>query len=148
MYMPTRQTKKSGAGPSQPVRQSPRHQHGPDEQELPQGRAMLFLPAYVCPLRHEAPKVQLSTKARYPVPLPPMSEDVEEEGSLLGYVNDLKYQDYNLLHHIKFPQFQVDQYMDMTVSPTTKIEALTPQAWIASLQPSGLLNLLQIPHFG
>ena len=94
---------------------------------------MSFLPAYVCPLRHKAPKIQLPTKARYPVPLPPMSEDVEEEGSLLGYVNDLKYQDYNLLDHIKFPQFQVDQYMAMTINPATKIEALTPQAWIASL---------------
>ena len=38
--------------------------------------------------------------------------------------------------------------MAMTVNPTTKVEALTLQAWIASLQPSGLLNLLQIPHFG
>jgi hypothetical protein len=77
-----------------------------------------------------------------------MHEDVEEEGSLLGYMNDLKLQDYNLLDHIKFPQFQVDQYMAMTVNPTTKVEALTPQAWIALLQPLGLLNLLQIPHFG
>ena len=37
------------------------------------------------------------------MPLPPMLEDVEEEGSLLGHVNDLKYQDYNLLDHVKFP---------------------------------------------
>ena len=109
---------------------------------------MSFLLAYVCPLRHEAPKIQLSSKAKYPMPLPPMSEDVEEEGSLLGHVNDLKYQGYNLLDHVKFPQFQVNQHMAMTVNPATKVEALTPQAWIASLQPSGLLTLLQIPHFG
>jgi hypothetical protein len=64
---------------------------------------MSFLPAYVCPLRRETPKIQLSKKAKYLVPLPPMAEDVDEEGSLLGYVNDLKYQDYNLLDHIKFP---------------------------------------------
>ena len=89
---------------------------------------MSFLPAYVCPLRHEAPKIQLSRKARYPVPLPPMLEDVEEEGSLLGHVNNLKYQDYNLLDHVKFPQFQVDQHMAMTINPATKVEALTPQA--------------------
>ena len=38
--------------------------------------------------------------------------------------------------------------MVMTVNPNMKVEALTSQAWIASLQPSGLLNLLQIPHFG
>ena len=108
MYMPMKQTKKSGAGPSKPVRQSLRHQHGTEEKEIPQGRAMSFLLAYVCPLRHEAPKIQLSSKAKYPVPLPPMSKDVEEEGSLLGHVNDLKYQDYNLLDNVKFPQFQVD----------------------------------------
>ena len=76
-----------------------------------------------------------------------MSKDVEEEGSLLGHVNDLKYQDYNLLDHAKFPQFQVDQYMAMDVNPAMKVETLTLQAWIASLQPSGLLNLLQISHF-
>ena len=74
-----------------------------------------------------------------------MSKEVEEEGSLLGHVNDLKFQDYNLLDHIKFPQFQVDQYMAMTVNPAIKVEALTPQSWIAPLQPSGLLNLLQSP---
>ena len=109
---------------------------------------MSFLPVYLFPLRHEAPKIQLSMKAKYLVWLPPMSEDVEEEGFLLGYVNDLKYQDYNLLDHIKFPQFQVDQYMSMIVNPTMKVEALTYQSWIASLQPSGLLNLLHIPQFG
>ena len=38
--------------------------------------------------------------------------------------------------------------MAMTVNPATKVEALTPQALIASMQPSGLLNLLQIPYFG
>lgn len=38
--------------------------------------------------------------------------------------------------------------MSMTMNPATKVEALNLQAWIASLQPSGLLNLLQIPHFG
>ena len=62
-----------------------------------------------------------------------MFEDVEEEGSLLGYMNDLKFHDYNLLDHIKFPQFQVDQYMAMIVNPAMKVEALTPRAWIASL---------------
>ena len=55
-----------------------------------------------------------------------MSKDVKEEGSLLGYVNDLKYQDYNLLDHIKFPQFQVDQFMSMIVNLVMKVEALTP----------------------
>ena len=62
-----------------------------------------------------------------------MLEDIEEEGLLLGYINDLKYQDYNVLDHIKFPQFQVDQYMSMSMNPAMKVEALTPQDLIASL---------------
>lgn len=86
-----RQPKKSGVGPSHVVHQSPQHQHSLDEKELPQGREMSFLLAYVCPLRHEAPKIQLSAKAKYLVPLPPKSEDIGEEGLLLGYINDLKY---------------------------------------------------------
>ena len=52
---------------------------------------MSFLPVYVCLLRHKAPKFQLSTKAKYILTLPLMSEEVDKEGSLLGYVNDLKY---------------------------------------------------------
>ena len=64
---------------------------------------MSFFPACVCLFRREVLKIHLSVKAKYLVSLPPMFEDVEEEGSLLGYVNDLKYQDYNLLDHIKFP---------------------------------------------
>lgn len=110
MYMPTKQTKKSGVGLSKPARQLSWHQHGTKEQEILQGRNMSFLLAYVCLLRHEAPKIQLSSKARYPVPLPPMLEDVEEEGSSLQHVNDLKYQDYNLLDHVNFPQFQAFHY--------------------------------------
>ena len=38
--------------------------------------------------------------------------------------------------------------MVMTINTTMKVEAMTLQAWITSLQPSRLLNLLQIPHFG
>ena len=103
MYTPMKQAKKFGSGPSKPVRQLPWHQHRTEEKDIPQGRAISFLLVYVCLLWHEVPKIQLSSKARYPVPLPPMSKDVEEEGSLLGHVNDLKYQYYNLLDHVKFP---------------------------------------------
>ena len=38
--------------------------------------------------------------------------------------------------------------MVVIAKPAMKVEALTPQAWIASLQPSRLLNFLQTPHFG
>ena len=34
------------------------------------------------------------------------------------------------------------------IDPITKAEVLAPQSWIEKLTPSGLLNLLLIPHFG
>jgi hypothetical protein len=33
------------------------------------------------------------------------------------------------------------------IDPVTQVEVLAPQEWIAKLAPSGLLNLLCIPHF-
>lgn len=57
MYMLIKKMKKYGVGLRKPVRQSPQHQHGIEEQDILQGKAMSFLPVYVCPLRHKAPKI-------------------------------------------------------------------------------------------
>ena len=77
-----------------------------------------------------------------------MSEDVAEEGELLEHIPNFKYQDYNLQDLEKFPQFQDDEYMCKWVHPITQAEVLVPHEWIEKLTPFGLLNLLQIPHFG
>lgn len=53
-------------------------------------------PAYVNPRSSGAPEVHLAKNAKYPIPLPPMFEDVVEEGQLLEHISNLKYQDYNL----------------------------------------------------
>ena len=49
--------------------------------------------------------IQLTKHVKYLIPLLPMSEDVIEEGVLLGQIPNLKYQDYNLLDPEKLPQF-------------------------------------------
>ena len=85
--------------------------------------------------------------AKYPIPLPSMSEDVIEEGALLGQIPNMKYQDYNLLDLEKFPQFQVDRYMCRRIVPITNIKTIAPQEWIEKLALPGLLNLLHISHF-
>ena len=51
-----------------------------------------------------------------------MSDDVLEEGALLGHISTLKYQDYNLLDSNKFPQFQEGQYMSINIDPVKKVE--------------------------
>ena len=62
-------------------------------------------PTYLNPRLSGEPKVQLVKSEKYAIPLPPMSEDVAEEGALLGKIPNLKYQDYNLQDPKKFPQF-------------------------------------------
>ena len=76
-----------------------------------------------------------------------MSKDVIEEGTLLGEIPNLKYQDYNLLEPKKFPQLQTNRYMCRWIAPVKNVETLALQEWIENLTLSRLLNLLRIPHF-
>ena len=104
--------------------------------------------AYLNPRLSGELEIQFVKKTKYPIPFPPMSKDVANEGALLGQILNLKYEDYNLQDREKFPQFQADQYMCKRVDTITQAEVLAPQEWIEKLAPSGLLNLLRTPHFG
>ena len=53
-------------------------------------------PTYLNPRLSGASEVHLVKNAKYLIPLPPMSEDVVEEGELLEHISNLKYQDYNM----------------------------------------------------
>ena len=55
-----------------------------------------LIAAYLNPRVSGVPDIQLIKNMKYIIPLPPMSEDVFEEGGLLGHIQNLKYQDYNL----------------------------------------------------
>ena len=90
--------------------------------------------------------ILLGKNTKYPISLSPMSEDVIEEGDLLGHISNLRYQDYNLQDLEKFPQFQADKYMCKNPDPITLAETIVLQDWITKLSLSGLLNLLRIPH--
>ena len=83
--------------------------------------------AYVNPWQEGAPEVQFPTNAKYPTPLPPMSEDVVEEGDILANIPQLRYQDYDLQDPEKFPQFQPDQYLIRKIDPITQVEKIIPQ---------------------
>jgi hypothetical protein len=108
---------------------------------------VMFIVTYIIPRMARAPNIHLAKHAHYPIPLPPMSKDVIEEGTLLGQIPNLKYQDYNLLDLEKFPQFQADRYMCRRIDPVMNAKTLALQEWIEKLPPPGLLNLLRIPHF-
>ena len=90
------------------TRQSLRHRGDRPEMEPRREVPFTLIPTYLNPRVSGAPEIQLTKNAKYPILFPPMSEDVVEEGALLGQIQNLKYQNYNLQDFEKFPQFQVD----------------------------------------
>lgn len=128
------------------TRQSPRTKVPQSEVET-SSRSAPLVPAYDSLQAPGAPIIELAKQVKYVVPLPPMPEEVREQGNLLGKIDQLKFQDYNLKDPQKFPQFQVDQYLVVREDSVTKKQILALQPWIEVLESSGLLNLLRIPHF-
>ena len=108
------------------MRQSPRHRGDRPTMESHKEVPIIGTPTYVNPRLNGAPEVHLVKNSKYLIPLPPMSEDVAEEGELLEHILNLKYQDYNFQDPEKFPQFQADQYMCKRVDPITQDEVLIP----------------------
>ena len=78
------------------TRLSPRHRGDRSEMEPHWEVPVKLTPSYLNLRVSGAPDIQLAKNKKYPILLPPMSKDVLEEGALLGYIQNLKYQDYNL----------------------------------------------------
>ena len=78
------------------TRQPPRHRGDYPEMEPRREVPVTLTLAYLNLRVSRAPDIQLTKNAKYPIPLPPMSEDVIEKSALLGNIQNLKYQDCNL----------------------------------------------------
>lgn len=76
---------------SSPTRQSLRHRGDYLKMETRREVPITLIPAYLSPRANGAPDLQLTKNAKYPISLPPMLEDVKEEGTLLGNIPGLKY---------------------------------------------------------
>ena len=85
-----------------------------------------WTPTYISPRISGVLDVCLAKNVKYHIPLPPVSEDMVEEGDLLGYILILRYQDYNLQDLEKFPQFQKDKYMCKRPDPIALAEDILP----------------------
>lgn len=83
--------------------QSPRHRGDCPEMETRREAPVTLTPAYLSLRVRGSLDLQLAKNTKYPIPLPPMSKDVQEEGALPGYIPGLKYQEYNLQDPKKFP---------------------------------------------
>ena len=82
------------------------------------------------------------------MPIPPIDSRVKENGDLVGYAGVVKFIDYNLGDGNTYPHFNPDAYLVLEKNPRTGRVEFIPIPHVQILEPSGLLNVLRLPHFG
>jgi hypothetical protein len=81
--------------------------------------------------------------------LPHIPDVVVAVEDMLGKVEKLKYVDHDVTDTTKFPDLAQEIYLENKeeAGPSGK-PILEPAQWITGLYNSGIMNLLEIPHFG
>jgi hypothetical protein len=92
-----------------------------------------------------APSKQTSVE----IMLPHIPDVVIVVEDMLGKVEKLKYADHDVTDTTKFPDLVQEIYLENKeeVGPSGN-PILEPTQWITGLYNSGIMNLLEIPHFG
>jgi hypothetical protein len=80
--------------------------------------------------------------------LPCIPEGVQATPSLLGCIERLRYTDHDVSDTNKFPEFVQQVYMESLGTGPLGDPILQPKQWVTGLENTGILNLLEIPHFG
>ena len=69
-------------------------------------------------------------------------------GTMIGKIDQLKYVDHDTNDQGKFPQFTPGTYLHSVCYQETGATLLEVKQWAAGLDKAGLLNMLDVPHFG
>jgi hypothetical protein len=80
--------------------------------------------------------------------LPCIPEGVQVEPQLLGHVGKLKYSDHDVSDDTKYPELAPRVYMQNIVVNQLGETISQPHQWAVGLDRTGILGLLQLPHFG
>jgi len=84
------------------------------------------------------PKDLDETKSFLQTPLLP--DDIMFEGMHLGRVLTMKFEDWDLTGHKKFPHLEIGNLMKQNT--TGVVTTLELQKWLCGVEKAGLLNLL------
>jgi hypothetical protein len=79
---------------------------------------------------------------------PQIPEGVKVVGDMLGSINKLKYVDHDMTDIGNFVEFSQQMYMDIKGEVPSRDPILELKQWIAGLYNIGIMNLLEIHHFG
>jgi hypothetical protein len=93
-------------------------------------------------------QVRLQKEAKYAMVTPVIPPGVTVEGDMLGEIESLRYSDHDLSDAKKFPELAPQNYLHTIMRPRSLVMTLEPKEWETRLQRVGILNLLEIPHFG
>jgi hypothetical protein len=67
---------------------------------------------------------------------------------MLGKVPQIRYVDHDINDMVKFHELAPHRYLELKHDPMTKQRIPLPRVWDKGLDWAGLLNVLDIPHFG
>jgi len=90
----------------------------------------------------------LRKKEEVAITLPCIQEGVTILPNILGCVEKLRYAYHDGTNRDKFHEFEPHVYMERKWISVIGVPILEPKWWITCLYNTGIMNLLEIPHFG
>jgi hypothetical protein len=75
-------------------------------------------------------------------------EGVQVKEDLLEYVEKINYLDHDAMEMDKFPEFTKKVYLQMVGLDPFGAPVHQPHQWAVGLEKTGILELLELPHFG
>jgi hypothetical protein len=72
----------------------------------------------------------------------------EGDDEMVGGVDTIKYSDHDIADTVKFPYLAPQNYLESRGEGPSGAPLLEPAQWILGLYNTGIMNLLDIPHFG
>ena len=78
---------------------------------------------------------------------PLLLDDIVLEGPHLGQVLVLKFGDWDLANHEKFPHLATKKLMRQRIDVTAGTIKLEPRTWLRGVEKAELLNLLWVLHY-
>jgi hypothetical protein len=80
--------------------------------------------------------------------LPNILKGVHVDDDMVGAVNSIKYFYHEVVYVAKFPDLTPQIYLESRGEGSSGMPLLEPTQWILGLYNIGIMNLLDVPHFG
>jgi hypothetical protein len=85
---------------------------------------------------------------KYEIVMPKILEGVKVDEDMVGGIETIKYFDHDVVDTVKFSYLVQHNYMESRREGPLGMPLLESVQWILGLYNTGIMNLLDIPHFG